>query len=54
MTSGDLPSVCIGSSRRIPADGLRRYVTLLRSDDASGHHRKAKGRISNDPGHDRP
>jgi|GEM_PF-1315254 len=26
MASGDVPSVRIGSSRRIPVDGLRRYV----------------------------
>lgn len=40
MASGDLSSVHIGSSRRIPADGLRRYVTLLGSDDGSGRQRK--------------
>jgi excisionase family DNA binding protein len=29
MASGDVPSVRIGSSRRIPVDGLRRYVGAL-------------------------
>jgi excisionase family DNA binding protein len=29
MARGDVPSVRIGSSRRIPVDGLRRYVTAL-------------------------
>jgi excisionase family DNA binding protein len=29
MASGEVPSVHIGSSRRIPADGLRRYVAML-------------------------
>ena len=29
MASGEVPSVHIGSSRRIPADGLRRYVATL-------------------------
>ena len=40
MASGDLSSVHIGSSRRIPADGLRRYVTFLGSDDGNGRQRK--------------
>ena len=44
MASGDLPSVRIGSSRRIPADGLRRYVTLLRSDNQSGRQWKVTDR----------
>lgn len=29
MANGDLPSVRIGASRRIPADGLRRYIARL-------------------------
>lgn len=29
LASGDLESVCIGSSRRIPADALRRFVFAL-------------------------
>ena len=29
MANGDLPSARIGSSRRIPADGLRRYIVSL-------------------------
>jgi excisionase family DNA binding protein len=29
MESGDVPSVRIGASRRIPAEGLRRYVARL-------------------------
>jgi excisionase family DNA binding protein len=41
MANGDVPSVRIGSSRRIPADGLRRYIASLsatgRVDAARGH-----------------
>jgi excisionase family DNA binding protein len=44
MASGDLPSVRIGSSRRISADALRRYVTLLSSDDGSGRQWKLTDR----------
>ena len=29
MASGEVPSVRIGTSRRIPAEGLRRYVAIL-------------------------
>ena len=29
MASGDVPSVRIGTSRRIPAEGLRRYIDQL-------------------------
>jgi excisionase family DNA binding protein len=29
MANGDVPSVRIGSSRRIPADGLRHYIAQL-------------------------
>jgi hypothetical protein len=29
MANGDVPSVRIGSARRIPAEGLRRYVARL-------------------------
>jgi excisionase family DNA binding protein len=29
MANGDVPSVRIGASRRIPAEGLRRYVARL-------------------------
>lgn len=29
IASGDIPSVRIGSCRRVPVDGLRRYVAKL-------------------------
>ena len=29
MAGGDIPSVRIGSCRRVPVDGLRRYVAKL-------------------------
>ena len=29
MASGEIPSVHIGSCRRVPVDGLRRYVARL-------------------------
>jgi excisionase family DNA binding protein len=35
MASGDVPSVRIGSCRRVPVDGLRRYVTRLAKKPAA-------------------
>ncbi len=34
MTRGDIRSVKIGASRRVPADDLRAYVSRLRADPA--------------------
>jgi excisionase family DNA binding protein len=34
MANGDVPSVRIGASRRIPAEGLRRYVARLAAGSA--------------------
>jgi excisionase family DNA binding protein len=33
MRDGGLPSVRIGSSRRIPADAIRRYIAGLSGDE---------------------
>ncbi len=44
MANGELPSVRIGSSRRIPAEGLRRYILSLsptgRMNATAGHSPK--------------
>jgi excisionase family DNA binding protein len=35
MANGEIPSVRIGSCRRLPVDGLRRYVAKLAHKDAA-------------------
>ncbi len=35
MAGGDVPSVRIGSCRRVPVDGLRRYVASLARKEAA-------------------
>ena len=45
MANGEVPSVRIGSSRRIPAEGLSRYIILSlsptgRVDATAGHGAK--------------
>jgi hypothetical protein len=39
MANGQVPSVRIGNSRRIPAEGLRRYVAMLADKAAGGQSR---------------
>jgi hypothetical protein len=41
MANGQVPSVRIGNSRRIPAEGLRRYVAML-ADKAGGGQSRAE------------
>lgn len=48
MATGDVPSVRIGASRRVPADALRRYIDRLagNTDGAAGavaYTRKGRG-----------
>jgi excisionase family DNA binding protein len=35
LASGEIPSVRIGSCRRVPVDGLRRYVARLAKKDGA-------------------
>ena len=35
IANGEVPSVRIGSCRRVPVDGLRRYVAKLAKKDAA-------------------
>ena len=42
MANGQVPSVRIGNSRRIPAEGLRRYVAML-ADKATGGQSRTEG-----------
>ncbi len=46
MATGDVPSVRIGASRRVPADGLRRYIDRLagNSEGAEGAVASRNGR----------
>jgi excisionase family DNA binding protein len=46
MAAGDVPSVHIGACRRVPAEGLRRYVARLatRSTIQDDRGRRQKGR----------
>jgi excisionase family DNA binding protein len=37
MANGEVPSVRIGSSRRIPVDGLRHYVAVLATTATANH-----------------
>jgi len=37
MANGDVPSVRIGTSRRVPAEGLRSYISALNAKASSGH-----------------
>ena len=39
MANGQVPSVRIGNSRRIPAEGLRRYVAVLAEKATGGQSR---------------
>jgi excisionase family DNA binding protein len=39
MANGQVPSVRIGNSRRVPAEGLRRYVAMLADKAAGGQSR---------------
>jgi len=36
MANGSVPSVRIGASRRVPSEGLRRYIAGLSGDAPSG------------------
>ena len=36
MANGDIPSIRIGSARRVPANGLRRYISKLSEPTTSG------------------
>jgi len=36
IARGEVPSVRIGSCRRVPVDGLRRYVAKLAKKDGAG------------------
>jgi excisionase family DNA binding protein len=43
IASGDVPSVRIGSCRRLPVDGLRRYVTKLAEERSEAQPSKQAG-----------
>jgi hypothetical protein len=40
IASGEVPSVRIGSCRRVPVDGLRRYVAKLAKERAEARPAK--------------
>jgi excisionase family DNA binding protein len=46
MANGDIPSIRIGSARRVPADGLRRYISKLSEPTANENAPKSRGASS--------